>query len=504
MPPGVALPEAPSLPPGASWQIPSLAGPSSRRPPSAGGQQAGGPQLPANATKSSLARVPLVAKGTRRRPSRVLQCWCKVRSKRGWRGWEADAAKTALSFGFALRWALASENQPTPPFPQPSHRPALGGSAEGWGRQHPWVPSTAAPAPQHGGISSRALCPCLPQPRAACPSRGSPVSHQLLMSILQAWDGGGRTAARPHLAPPAAPSSRALAPSPPRLCFALPRGPRPQECQSRGHKGPLCERSRQAGGRGPAQHPEPGLGKAAAEDMCVGSSCHRHGLAASSQAQRCPHCCKGGQGGKPPPHPLPVARRWEHPTATASPGTSANTSTEVAPPWIASGLVPRDAIGSATPRGEQEGWGRGAAAAGFGLFQQLPSQRQQQGMCTGWGFPKPGHGVLNQLFIAFASLPGRNGPRSSCVGPGATGVPTTNTLSGPCQKGEVSSKKGLSATSHLHCPPFLLAPSAMPRTRSAANLTRLAKRRPRRAIHFFPASLLPPKSSGALTVRQPL
>lgn len=57
------------------------------------------------------------------------------------------------------------------------------------------LPSMAASPP-----APHALCPCLPQPRAACPSRGSPVSHQLLMSILQAWDGGGRTAAHPHLA----------------------------------------------------------------------------------------------------------------------------------------------------------------------------------------------------------------------------------------------------------------------------------------------------------------
>lgn len=61
-------------------------------------------------------------------------------------------------------------------------------------------------------------------------------------------------------------------------------------------------------------------------------------------------------------------------------------------------------------------WGRGQehqpAAAGFGLFQQLPSQ----GMCMGWGFPGPGHSVLNNLFIALVSLLSRNGLCSSCTG----------------------------------------------------------------------------------------
>lgn len=58
--PGIALPEAhPSLPLGASWQIPSLAGPGSWQASiSKGVSRQGFPQLPANATKSSLAHPP--------------------------------------------------------------------------------------------------------------------------------------------------------------------------------------------------------------------------------------------------------------------------------------------------------------------------------------------------------------------------------------------------------------------------------------------------------------
>lgn len=109
------------------------------------------------------------------------------------------------------------------------------------GRQHPWVNSTTAPAPHRHGISSCIPCPVsLPPAAQSCLPilRVSVSHHQLLTSILQAWRGGTRpqlVPTWPHQLPwqlgSGSVSSSAA------LCSVLGL----QECQSCGHKGPLCK-----------------------------------------------------------------------------------------------------------------------------------------------------------------------------------------------------------------------------------------------------------------------
>lgn len=125
--------------------------------------------------------------------------------------------KTALSFGFVLGWALAGKSRPSPllPFPHLSHSSVLGGPAAPVDAQHRCSCSPTSRNFLH------LVRPCLPQPRAACPSWGFPLSHQLLMSIPQAQEGGQDRSPSPP-GPTSCPSSWALA-SPPWLRFTLPR-----------------------------------------------------------------------------------------------------------------------------------------------------------------------------------------------------------------------------------------------------------------------------------------
>lgn len=134
---------------------------------------------------------------------------------------------------------------------------------------------------------------------------------------------------------------------------------------------------------------------------------------------------RGLEGGtKPPSHPpAPTAGCW---------------CGEQPPHQGSSPVSPRDTLGPATRRGERgprghaaPGEGRGVpgaechlAAAGFGLFQQLPAAR---GMLLG-----PGHGALNKLFIALA-CPGTQRLHSSRMGPGLACHPCSPTPSRPAQ-----------------------------------------------------------------------
>lgn len=232
-----------------------------------------------------------------------------------------------------------------------------------------------------------------------------------------------------------------------------------QECHSCGHKGPLCEWSRLAGGHGTASRA--GAGRAAAEGKCVGSSCHQP-CVASQLLARLSSVADAAREENPLPSSsslVPSAERWEHPAPTST-GSCTN-----AVIWHLLGMPCHLCHGMPRAQPPHEGsernggmeWGQRApaAAAEFGLFQQLPSQCQQQGMCLGQGVPGPVHGALSKLFIVLMSLPSRNGPYSSCAGPDTTGVPT-NTPLGPCWKDE--GKKGLLASSHLPPVPFCQLP----------------------------------------------
>lgn len=120
-------------------------------------------------------------------------------------------------FGFVLGQALASKSQPSPllPFPHLSHRYVLGAPAAPMDAQHHCSYSPAS------WNFLPLIWPCFPQPRAACPSWGFPLSHQLLMSIPQAQEGGQDCSPSPP-GPSSCPSSWALA-SPPWLHFTVPQ-----------------------------------------------------------------------------------------------------------------------------------------------------------------------------------------------------------------------------------------------------------------------------------------
>ena len=296
---------------------------------------------------------------------------------------------------------------------------------------------SSSPGPQHPSCT-----PVLSRRRPLSP--GSPLSHRLLTSILQARRGQDRSPAQlPHQLP--------QQPGPGPVCpsAALRSAPGPQEC---GHKGPLCER---AGGRGAVAQP-------------------------SSRA---------GAGESPLPTllaaPAPAAGCREHPAALPARAPAQS--------WHLLGARAKGRHGLSRRRGS----GAGAESTGqqlldLGFFNSCRLGASKWGMRAGWGCPGPRHGALDQLFIALASLPSRNGLCSGDRRSGATGVPTTNSLSsGPCQEGEVSSRKGLSAASRLPPPPFLLAPSTAARVRFAAHLAHRGKRCPR-AVPCFTASLLNP------------
>lgn len=225
---------------------------------------------------------------------------------------------------------------------------------------------------------------------------------------------GARTAAHPHLAPAAAPAAGLGSGISPLAVLHSAPGPRLQECHSRRHKGPLCEQGRGVGAQpsisswGWGQAQLRARGWAAADSSMAPQLPARHG--------GLPTAARGIREESPllillvPPAPAASCShcwlRKQHPHQ-----------------YRASAPVPRDANFSATPQGEQEGWdlGLGAPASSCWIrpFQQLPSQCQQQGMCLGWGFPRPGHSALNKLFIVLVSLLSRNGLCSSCTGLGA-------------------------------------------------------------------------------------
>lgn len=111
--------------------------------------------------------------------------------------------------------------------------------------------------------------------------------------------------------------------------------------------------------------------------------------------------------------------------------------------------------------------GRGLVAPGSSCwirpFSTAAVSAPATGNVHGLGLSKAWPWCVNPTIYSIRIPPQQECPAfllhgAGCLG--ATGVPTTHTLSGPCQKGEVSSNKGLLGTSHL-LPPFLLAPSAM-------------------------------------------
>lgn len=195
-------------------------------------------------------------------------------------------------------------------------------------------------------------------------------------------------------------------------------GPRLQECHSRGHKGPLSEQ-RQGVGAQPSISSrgwgEPQLrarGWAAADSSMAPQLPPRHSglqglsgrkalilLVSPAPAASCSHCWLRKQN----------QHQYRMKITPVKPQHLCQRMLRAQPPQEGSRRAGT--------------WGRGQehqpAAAGFSLFQQLPSQCQQQGMCIGWGFPSPGHRALNNLFIALTSLLSRNGLFSSCTGPGA-------------------------------------------------------------------------------------
>lgn len=134
--------------------------------------------------------------------------------------------KTALSFGFVLQWALASKSQTTPAFPTPTPQVCVGWECTRWAGSTHWVHSTTAPAPQHRGISSGTSCPVLllPTAQSRLPDLGVPPLPPAAHVHPPGMGRGGRTTARPHLAPPAAPAA-GLWPRLPLDCASFCHGP---------------------------------------------------------------------------------------------------------------------------------------------------------------------------------------------------------------------------------------------------------------------------------------
>lgn len=252
------------------------------------------------------------------------------------------------------------------------------------------------------------------------------------MSILQAWEGGA------GLQPgPTWPHQLPRQPGSGPICLSIVlhsvTGLWLQECQSCGHKGPLCKQSQWAGGCGPAQHPKLALGRTGAKGTCMGQELPLAWPHSSQPGSAVSPLLQGLTGRKDPsPSSLPLQHQQPGGGSILHTPSARGPAPTPAQSWHHLGEPHHPYQGMAWPQLARKGSRRAggqehqAAAARFSFFQQLLSQRPQQGMCLGRGFQGPGHGVLNKLFIALTSLPGRNGQHSSCMGPGAWVPPVSS------------------------------------------------------------------------------
>lgn len=180
------------------------------------------------------------------------------------------------------------------------------------------------------------------------------------------------------------------------------------------------------GGCGPAWHPQsPSLGHVHGQQLSPawpGSS--QPGWTVSPTASR--HVREESPLSTLLAPPIPAARQQEHPAATTSPKSNANA--ELAPPWQVLVSMPRDTMDGFSHTTRGVGAGR-AGGVGLGLRTPGSSCWIQPFSTAALSVPATGN-VLGlglsrawpccaKLFIAFASLPSRNCPRSSGTGPGA-------------------------------------------------------------------------------------
>lgn len=296
---------------------------------------------------------------------------------------------------------------------------------------------SCSPASRHLASTS---CPVLlpPTAQSCLPDLGVPPLPPAAHVHPPGMGREGRTAARPHLAPTAAPAA-GLWPCLPLDCASFCHGPMASGMSVLWAQGAFVRAEPVGRGLWPSPASQAGAGENRSQGHLHGQKLPLAWPHSSQPGSAVSPLLQGLTGRKAPsPSSLPLQHQQPGGGSILHTPSAWGPAPTPAQSWhhLGEPQHPYQGMPWAQParKGSRRAGGQEnqAAAARFSFFQQLLSQHQQQGMCLGRGFQGPGHGVLNKLFIALTSLPGRNGQHSSCMGPGAW-VPLVSSPPPPSQ-----------------------------------------------------------------------